>query len=144
MGHSGMTYIFNSDAGHFINEKHAVIAGVINDYDPSLKLTWIPPADRCNDDSQPFAIEHFQEDGRRVVVRRLREDEVDERLIAWLFMNDNARNGRDLHAYLAAQDAAAEAIKMKSKLEQQEANADFMTSVLNGKNYYRHGGKVYS
>src|ERR1044071_1228173 len=137
-------HIFDNETGHFVSEKHRIVAGIVNDYDANLRLVWIPPEKRSFDEGQPFAILHFPDNATAYILRKLSEGDVNEHLIAWLWSNDNARNGRDLHGYLAALDNAKKAMQLKKEQEDREQNNDFLLSILKGKNYYRHNGRTIS
>src|SRR5215204_2326947 len=75
--------------GHFLSADHARIAQVIHDYDERLELAYIPPAIRAAEDTHPYAVIYNNPDtGNRDVVMRLRETEVDHRVIARLWNHD--------------------------------------------------------
>lgn len=137
-------HIFDNEVGHFVSERHRIVAEIIHDYDDSLSLVWIPPDKRSFDEGQPFAILHSPGNQPSYIVRKLSENDVNEHLLAWLWSNDSARNGRDLNGYLSSLNAAKEAMRLKHQQEQREQGADFMLSVLKGKNYYRHNGTTIS
>lgn len=137
-------HVYDSEIGHFVSETHRIVAQIIQEYEPKLFLTWIPPEDRGFDDTQPFALIHTPGDRPSYIVRKMRPEEVNADLIAWLWANDQARNGVDLHGYLKAREDAQKAIKMKQQREQMDEAGDFMYHVIKGKNWYRHNGKVFS
>jgi hypothetical protein len=58
-------------------------------------------------------------------------------------MNDQARGGKDVLSRVQAMEDAREAMKLKKQAEQAEANGDLAMSILKGKNYYRHNGRIY-
>jgi hypothetical protein len=76
-----------TEDGQFVSEKHARIAEMVQDYDPSLRLAWIPDSRRKPGDA-PFAVIENRE-GRDMVV--FYADECDERIIARIFAGDNAK-----------------------------------------------------
>jgi hypothetical protein len=136
-------YILDSEVGHFISEEHRHVAELINDYEPTLFLVWIPPDKRAFNEEFPFAILHRPEGHPEYIVRKVRENEVNADLIAWIWMNDQARGGKDVLSRVQAMEDAREAMKLKKQAEQAEANGDLAMSILKGKNYYRHNGRIY-
>lgn len=136
--------IFDSELGHFVSEEHRRIAEVINEYEPTLSLVWIPPDKRSFDDTHPFAILHSPSNRQPYIVRKLSEQQINSDLVAWLWSNDQARNGRDLNAYLDAQQAAEKALQMKRSMEIREEANDVALHIVKGKNWYKHNGKVFS
>lgn len=138
------SHIFNPEAGRFINTNHQRIAEIIHDYDGSLELAWIPPETRDATDTQPFAIICKPTGGKPYVVRKCKEEDVNESLIAWLWSNDQARGGQDLMGKLEAMDAAKQAIKLHAEMEQREQAIDFTKAVVGSHlNTYRHNGVKY-
>ena len=129
--------------GHVLSQDHQRVAEVIQDYDPDLFLAWVPPENRALDEEFPYALIHTTF-GRQYVVRKLRTEDVNHSLIAWLWMNDNARNGTDLANKLEAEENARRAVELKAREEELEMKRDFAKSVLSGKNYYRHDGVLYT
>jgi hypothetical protein len=138
------TYVYDADSGHFVSSEHQRVAEVIQEYDPNLYLMWIPPEKRELDDTQPFAIVHMPSDGKQYVVRRLKEDEVDYRLLAWLWSNDQARKGNDVLGRLEAEEAARKALELKVEMERREETRELATSIVRSPlNWYKHNGKVF-
>lgn len=125
-----------------LSAKHQRVAEIIKDYDPDLELAYIPKLERGPHDSEPFAVVHVK-DGYRYVVMTCKEEEVDERLLAKLFLANT--NDQDVLARLEAEDAARRLMEMKSRIEDMEEKREFAQAVISSKkNYYRHNGKVYS
>jgi hypothetical protein len=137
-------HIFDPLVGHFVSEEHRRIAEIINDYDSTLNLVWIPPNLREFDEEFPFAIQHSPSNLKSYIVRKLRESDVNPELVAWLWMNDVARNGDAPLQRLKAIEDAREVLRLKANLEASEEANDLASSIIKGKNYYRHNGKVYS
>lgn len=127
-----------AEGGYMVSERHARIAEIIQDYDPTLELAWIPPADRAPGD-KPFAVVHRPGNQPAYVV--CYSDDPDERLLARIFNHDNGK--RDVLSEMEAHNAALEAMRLKAQMEQQEENNDLAASILRGKNYYRHNGILY-
>ena len=129
--------------GHFVSEDHMRIAEIIQDYDPDLRLVWIPNDQRTEaDKGREFAVVHKGRDGQDYVVFHLPAEEVDHRLLARLFQSDN-HQGSVLN-YLEAQDQARQIIEAKKQLEAQEEHQEFVKDVLKSpKSRYKHNGRVY-
>ena len=135
-------HILDPETGYFISEAHQRIAEIIKDYEPTLELVWIPPNKRNFNDTFPFAVVHHPEGRESYVVRKLKEDEVDNRLLAWLFANDQERNSP--LSMLDKIDLANELIKAKKQEEELAAKRDVALSILKSPlNRYKHDGVVY-
>jgi hypothetical protein len=133
--------IYDAQSGHYISADHQRVAELINDYDYSLFLVWIPPSDRTGE-IYPFGILHRPIGRPEYIVRRLKESEVNADLIAWLWTNDNERNNPI--AVLEKQEQAEKALKLKKHLDELQEQKDIALSVINSPlNTYRHAGKVY-
>jgi hypothetical protein len=141
---SANAYVLDPMTGYFISSEHQRIAELIAEYEPALRLVWIPPDQRMQNEEYPFAILHSPADRNPYIVRKVKQHEVNSELVAWLWMNDQARNGKaPLQRIKAIQDAE-QALTMKRVEEQKAEMHDFASSVLRGKNYYKHNGKTYS
>jgi len=133
------------DTGHFVSEEHRHVAEIISEYEPTLSVVWIPPDKRSGNEEFPFAILHTPDDGRQpYIVRKVRHAEMNANLIAWLWMNDQAREGKDAYNRLKAIDDALEALKLKKQTDaREEANEIAKTIIASPLNTYKHDGKVY-
>lgn len=128
-----------AEGGHFVSEKHAQIAELINEYDPTLELAWIPP-DRREPGDKPFAVVHRPLGQPEYVV--CYADDCDERLLARVFAMDNA-HGNVLDA-VEANNAAVRALQLKKEIEQREEAMDLTRSIIGSKKHvYRHNGVRY-
>src|SRR5690606_40739677 len=85
--------VFDQDTGMFVSQEHQDIATIIQDYNPELHLVWIKPQDRVSatDREYPFAIMHFPRDGEPYIVMMIKENELDQRVLARLFEADQAK-----------------------------------------------------
>lgn len=117
------------------------IAEIIQDFDPDLRLEWIPPEDRTVFDGKPFRIVHDPGHVPQYVVISLSEDEVDHRVLASLFRS--RMDDRNLNAELEAHDAALKAIKLREQLDQQEEEKKFAVWALRQNKRVKHNGVVY-
>lgn len=135
----GTDHIYDSAVGHFISQKHRRIAEIINEYEPSLSLAWIPPDDRTEDERFPFAVVQSRPGQEDYIVMLLREDELDERVLARLWTIDASKN--DPMARLNALEAARKAIEYKEELERREEMHDRAKSIFHSPLHtYRLGG----
>lgn len=107
---------WDAEAGHFLSAEHQRIAQVIQDYDETLELAWIPPKNRELNEEYPFAVIHRPTDAPPYVVMRLRETEVDHRVIARLWGADN-KNSNVLDA-IEADEAARRALELLRQEEE--------------------------
>lgn len=133
-----MNNFIADNQGHMLSAEHLRIAQVIHDYDPTLELAWIPPESRELNEAYPFAVVHNPPDAPAYVVMRLRETEVDHRVIARLWGAD-AKNGNVLDV-IEKDEAARRAVEMLRK-EDEEAEAKELASwMINAPVGARHNG----
>lgn len=138
-------YLLSSQSGHFVSAEHQRIAQIINDYDPDMTLVWIPPEERNLNEEFPFAVMHTMPNGHTYIVRKVREHEVNAELISWLWTNDLAKQGvTNIAAYVESLENAQKAVELKRREEEMADKADFFKTVLEGPNYFRHNGRVWS
>ena len=140
----GAGYEVHPDTGEWINSEFRRIAEVINDYDPSLFLVWIKPTDRetGEDFDHPYGVMQELQDGRQVMIMVLREDELDERIIARIFAGDTKRH--DVFANMDKMEAARKAMELKRKMDQIEEMKDFARTVIkSNKHSFRHNGRQF-
>ena len=126
--------------GYFVSREHQRIAEIIQDYDPTLRLVFIPPADRNQNDptEKPFAVAHFPEDAAPYIA--FFAEECDHRILERLFSNDLTKT--DVKSALEAAEAAQQAIKLKKELEEEEMRQDMAQSMIRSPLHsYRHNGK---
>lgn len=118
----GGSHIYDPQRGEFVNAKHKRISEILSDYNPYLVLGYIPPADRIEADTHPFALFFCPPDREPQLISIFKEEEVDERLLAWVFMNDSSRN--DPLAYLEKLEDAQRIMHMKEQMEKEEEKRD--------------------
>lgn len=105
--------------GQWVSAEFQRIAQVIHDYDENLELAWVPPNMREINEEYPYAVIHTNPDGgARYVVMRLRETEVDHRVIARLWGADS-RNQNALEV-LEKEEAARQAVEMLAQEDAEE------------------------
>lgn len=110
--------IFDPESGYALSVDHQRIAEIINDYDPSLSLVWIPPNERVLNEKHPFAVVHSPDDAPAYIVMRLRETEVDHRVLARLWGADS-KNTNVLDK-IEAEEAAKRAVELKRREDEIE------------------------
>lgn len=140
-----MVNILDQDTGLFVSQEHQYIASIIQDYNPELHLVWIRPQDRTTDEDRthPFAIMHIPQGREPYIVMKIRENELDQRILAKLFEADQAKG--DPLAKLNAANAAAQALQAYRHAAEMEEMADFHATLLKSPLHtFRHDGKVYS
>lgn len=131
-----------TEDGHFVSERHERIAAMIKDFDEELELAWVPPEHRAaNDNTPPFAVICRPRDKQPYIVFTIKEDELDERVIARLINGDNTHN--DPLAWAQAQEDADEAYRLKQQMDAAEERMDFVKTVVgSNKHSFRHNGKI--
>ncbi len=128
-----------AEGGHFVSEKHAQIAEIIQDYDPTLELAWVPPDKRQPGDA-PFAVVHRPLGSPAYVV--CYSDNPDERLLARIFGMDLAKT--DVLGHVEAEQAAYKALQMKKQMEEMEEAHELAASILRSpKSTYKHNGVTF-
>jgi len=114
--------------GYFVSREHQRIAEIIQDYDPSLHLVFIPPANRDHNDlnEKPFAVAHIQPDGKAYIA--FFSDTCDERILERLFRNDTHK--RDVLSDIQASEAAHEAVKLYEQMELEGIQQDIAATLI--------------
>lgn len=130
------------DDGHFVSEKVAYISEIITDFNPHLQLVWIPPENRTEDDTAPpFAIMDMSPGREPYIVFTIKEEELDERVLARLFQGDNTKH--DVLAEIEAEERAAKILDLKRRMEAAEERQDFIKTVVgSGKHSFKHNGRI--
>lgn len=122
----GNSHIFDEDSGQFISAAHQRIAEIIAEFDPTLRLMWIPPA-RRNPGEKPFAVGQIRENlPAPYVFMYLDESELDHRLIGKLFRMRQLATGKpgSLEQAMLDAEAVVEAKKAVERAEAAEEAAD--------------------
>lgn len=147
---------YSQEYGEFLSSKAARLAEVLHDYNPYLELVFIPSSKRDDTDTHPFAIRDNSPwrrgpRGEGYIVRHISEREADnpQAILQWLFEGDLSKHGvSDLMARAKAKEAAEELLKLKREqdiaAERQELVAALVVGGRDKKNFYRHGGKVFT
>jgi hypothetical protein len=141
----GSNYRYNEEAGRFVNANHERIATIIHEYDPRLALAWIPPESRDPVDVYPYVVVYQHDDGSQQAVFYLTEAELDERVLARLFMNDFNKHDSDaLWNQMQANQMAAQLVEQK-KIEDEAAEKwEYGEWALKTRlNTWKHNGKKW-
>jgi hypothetical protein len=123
--------------GHFVSEKQVRINEILQDYDKSLQLQWIPPDKRSSQDLA-FRVVCFPLGQPPYLV--CTAEEADERLLAKVFEADQANSPNKL-SYIENYNNARELMLAKQAEEQRMEDHEMAASILrNTKSSYKHGG----
>ncbi len=135
--------IYDTVSGEMISQKMNRIQEIIQDYDPDLRLAWIPPKERTAFDKFPFVLIHSPVGKPEYIAMTLKESEVNESLIARLFLHDN-RNVSVLER-LEAEEAARKILKYKEQMDAEEIRKELVSTIIKSPlNTYRGpNGVVY-
>lgn len=130
-----------AEDGHWVNDKFARISEIISDFDHRLQLVWIPPENRTAFDVKPYGILHTSDNGVQKMVMLIKEEDLDERILAHLFLNDTERH--DVIARLEAEELAQQVMRNKEKMEEAEARRDFIETVVRSPLHsFKHKGRI--
>lgn len=136
-----MDVMVPAEDGHWVNEKFARISEIINDFDHRLQLVWIPPENRTPHDIRPYGVLHTSDDGQQRLVMLIKEEELDERVLQELFLNDTSRH--DVLARMEAKELADTVLRNKQKMEEAEARQDFVRTVVGSPLHsFKHKGRT--
>jgi len=112
----------------FVSEHHQRLAEIIADYDPNLRLAFIPEGQRDLSDpnEKPFAVIDMG-GGERMPHPIMFADACDEKLLARIFTNDTHKV--DVRARLDAEENARQIIAMKDQLDRHEHMEDVVKTL---------------
>lgn len=138
----GTTYRFDGESGRAVNTDHERIAQIIQDYNPDMRLVWIPSDQRQSTDLQPFAIVHSPLGRPEYIALKCREDEVNEKLLGRLIAGDLSRN--DVLGQLEAEDKARELINAKKWEDTLAEKREIAAQIIKSPRVrYTYNGRVY-
>lgn len=149
---TGSAKTYDSNVRDFIDTKHQHLAEILNDYDDTLSVEFVPSLDRDENDTKPFRVVQTPRDGReRYVVRYLNEREMNDpqQVLLWIWEGDFKKHSPDaIFNRLEARRIAGELLKEKNDADEKAERIDLMTNLASGgrdnKNYFRHGGKTFN
>ncbi len=134
-----MTTSFVVHEGQMLSAEALRIAEIIHDYDPRLELAWVPPNVRTANEEHPYAVIYNDPNGKRDVVMRLRETELDHRVLARLWETDTAK-GSNILSSIEAEEAARQAIELKKQQEDLEEKRELAAWMVKAPVGARHNG----
>lgn len=143
----GNSHVLDPDSGHFVNAKHQRLAELIMDFDPTLRLLWIPPENRDAGDTKPYAVGQVCFDRTEpYIIFYIAEDELDHRVIAGLSEARRMAEGRigSLADRLDDQERAKKLLAAKEQVdlvEEARDKANFLWKTP--KHTVRMDGKVH-
>jgi hypothetical protein len=120
--------------GHFVSQKQVRVNEILQDYDPSLQLQWIPPNKR-SEKELAFRVVCFPPN--RPPYSICFADEADERLLAKVFEADQ-RNSPNKLSFIENYNRALELTRAKEDEEKrQEAHEMAAAVIRNNKSSYK-------
>ena len=140
--------VWDSESGAFINQKHQTLAQVLHDYNPYFSLVWIPPKDRDETDTKPFAILDRSPNQHPYIIRYLSALEMENPadVLAWVFEGDLTKNRpSDVFSRMEARRVADELLVLKKREDELEDILEFGEYVFGGRspNFMKHNGQTY-
>ena len=141
---------YSTEFGAFLPSKAARLQEILQDYNPYISLVFIPPSQRSEEDTHPFALLDSSPWRAPYIIRHITEAEVErpEVILAWLFEGDLAKHSAV--SLMAKQRIAAEAARLvdlkrqeDDRLARQELAAALVTGGRDKKHYYKHNGKTF-
>lgn len=129
---------FPDENGNFVSENQRRIGEILNDYDPTLQLQWIPPGAR-NEKDEPFRVVHFPPNRSPYLICTAQE--ADERLLAKVFQADAKNRSGSAITFIDAYNSAIQIANAKKMEEKRNEAHELAASILRSpKIHYRHGG----
>lgn len=128
--------------GHFVSQKQVRINEILQDYDPSLQLQWIPPSDRSSTDLA-FRVVCFPLGHAPYLV--CTAEEADERLLAKVFEADQRYSSNKL-SFIENYNRARELVIAKSEEEQRQQDHEIAAAAIRSNKssykFYNHRGEL--
>jgi hypothetical protein len=126
---------FPASDGSFISEKQRRINEIIQEYDASLELQWIPPGKR-NDENHPFRVICRPANGHPYLV--CTGLEADERLLTTIFRADAKRRNKNLLNWLDDYNSAKSIYNAKVNHERRQEQHEMAQALIrNTKSSYK-------
>lgn len=123
--------------GHFVSQKQIRINEILQDYDSTLQLQWIPPGDRSSEDIA-FRVVCFPLGKPPYLVCTAQE--ADERLLVKVFEADQ-KNSPNKLTWLENYNRARELVIAKEEHERRMQDHELAASIIrNKKSSYIHKG----
>lgn len=118
----GASHVVDSNSGEFVNLTFVTIARMLHEWDPTISVVWIPPAQRDDNDVYPYAIVHSPVGKEPYIILHLQEEEMTADLIPRLWTMREQTN--DLHKTMAMKEEAARRIQQAETDEIKGAERD--------------------
>lgn len=118
-----------TEDGRMVDAEVERIAALIQDYDPRLELAWIPPEQREVNEAHPFAVLYNNPNGMQEIVFRLKENEIDHRVIKRLWENDS-NTGTNVLDQIEAEENARRAVELKRQMDEAEERQELAAWML--------------
>lgn len=118
---------FPTNDGTWISEKQRRINEIIQEYDSTLELQWIPPGKR-NDEDHPFRVVCRPPNGHPYLV--CTGLEADERLLATVFRADAKRHGHNLLSWLDDYNSAKALYNAKINYENRQERREIAAAAI--------------
>jgi hypothetical protein len=131
------SHVYDPDSDSWVNENFQRVAEIINDLDPTLRLLWIPPAQRLATDIEPYAVAQMRWGFEPYIIFYVKEEELDARVIAKLF---DSRSD-DLNAKIDHMEAARKLMEAKQNEERLAEIGDRAYSMWHSPKHYYELGK---
>ncbi len=123
-----------TEDGHFVTQKWAHLAQMIEDFDSKLELRWIPPNLREIGDGMPYVVVAKQKDGQEYAVLYAQDSDDPVDVMAKLF--DASMKHGDVLTRMRNRNAAVKLFEMKKQLEEElERQEQVAWLASNPKNY---------
>lgn len=134
-----MTHIA-TESGHWVSADFQYLAEVLEDYDPTLELRWIPPDSRTtpHERANPWAV--FQ---RGILVFLCSEKDKPYQILGKVIAGDQ-KQGDVLKRIDEAEAKAKKLLEYKQMIAMAEAKEEFEWLIKNansGRNYIKHNGR---
>lgn len=81
--------VLATEEGHFVSQKWMFLAEMLQDYNPSLELRWIPPDKRSAEDrDKPYMVAHRDRLGKEYIVLYASETDSPEEIMTRVIYSD--------------------------------------------------------
>lgn len=111
--------------GQFVNNKIANIATALYEYEPALSVEHYPENEKRDDLPSYGVVYEHAEHGRYILFYVMKEEDMDERVIARVIANDQRKNQATL-SDLDAWEEAQRRLKHQEFMDKMEEAADIL------------------
>lgn len=134
----------------FLPAKAVRLQEILQDYNPYISLVFIPPRDRTEGDSYPFALLDSSPAHPPYIIRNITEQEIErpEDILAWLFEGDLSKHSAvDVLTRQELKSNAAKLLEYKRQEEERQERLELSEALISGgrdrRHYYKHNGKTF-